>query len=50
MLPDQVEMKPVVNKATNEHLSISILNDGMIEIKRTRAPEEKKENSKTIKD
>ena len=47
--PSQVEMKTVVNKATNEQLSVS-LNGWMIEIKRTRAPEEKKENSKTIKD
>ena len=41
---DQVEMKTVVNKATNEQLSVS-LNGWMIEIKRTRAPEEKKKNS-----
>ena len=47
--PDQVEMKTVVNKATNEQLSFSQLNRGMIEIKRTRAPEEKKKNSKTVR-
>ena len=41
---DQIEMKTVVNKTTNEQLSVS-LNDGMIEIKRTRATEEKKKNS-----
>ena len=48
--PDQVEMKTVVNKATNEQLSVSLNGWMMIEIKRTRAPKEKKENSKTIKD
>ena len=47
--PDQVEMKTIVNKATNEQLSIS-LNGRMIEIKRTRAPEEKKKIHKTVKD
>ena len=41
----QDEMKPVVNKATNEQLSISKLNNWIIEIKRTRAPKEKKKNS-----
>ena len=49
MKPDQVEMKTVLNKATNEQLSVS-LNDWMVEIKRTRAPKEKKKNSQTIKD
>ena len=48
--PDQVEMKTVVNKATNEQLSFSQPNRGMIEIKRTRAPEEKKKNSQNSKD
>ena len=44
--PSQDEMKTVVNKATNEQLSVSVsLNDKMVEIKRTRAPEEKKKNS-----
>ena len=47
--PGQDEMKTVVNKATNEQLSIS-QKGWTIEIKRTRAPEEKKKNSKTIKD
>ena len=42
--PSQVEMKTVVNKATNEQLSVS-LNGWMIEIKRTRTAEEKKKNS-----
>ena len=41
---EQIEMKTVVNKTTNEQLSVS-LSDGMIEIKRTRATEEKKKNS-----
>ena len=46
------EMKTVVNKATNEQLSISIskLNDWMIEIKRTRAAEEMKKNAQNSKD
>ena len=48
--PSQDEMKPVVNKATNEQLSFSQPNRGMIEIKRTRAPEEKKKNSQNSKD
>ena len=43
--PSQDEMKTVVNKATNEQLSVSRLNDGMVEIKRTQATEEKKKNS-----
>ena len=46
--PGQVEMETIVivNKATNEQLSVSQLNDGMmIEIKRTRAPKEKKKDS-----
>ena len=42
-------MKTVVNKATNEQLSVS-LNDKMVEIKRTRAPNEKKKNSQNNKD
>ena len=42
---EQDELKTVVNKATNEQLSVS-LNDGIVvEIKRTRAPMEKKKNS-----
>ena len=60
-MPSQVEMKTVVNKATNEQLSgsklyrmieqLSVLNYyRMIEIKRTRAPEEKKKNSQNSKD
>ena len=49
MKHDQVEMKTVVNKETNEQLSFSQPNRGMIEIKRTRAPEEKKKNSKTVR-
>ena len=49
--PDQVEMKPVVNKATNEQLSVvSRPNRGMIEVKRTRAPKEKKKYSQNNKD
>ena len=44
MKPVQVEMETVVNKATNEQLSVS-LNGWMIEIKRTRTAEEKKKNS-----
>ena len=47
--PDQVEMKTIVNKATNEQLSVS-LNGCMIEIKRTRAPKENKKNSQNSKD
>ena len=48
---DQVEMKPVVNKATNEQLSVvSQPNRGMIEIKRTRAPKEKMKNSQNSKE
>ena len=43
--PSQDEMETVVNKATNEQLSMSRLNDWTIEIKRTRAPKEKKKNS-----
>ena len=43
--PGQDEMKTVVNKATNEQLSVSQPNRGMIEIKRTRTAEEKKKNS-----
>ena len=47
--PGQVEMKTVVNKATNEQLSVSQLNDGMIEIKRTRAPKEKRKMHKSVR-
>ena len=52
MKPDQVEIKTVVivNKATNEQLSVSQTNGRMIEIKRTRAPKEKKKNSQNSKD
>ena len=45
--PGQVEMKTVVNKATNEQLSVT-LHEGWIvevEVKRTRSPKEKKKNS-----
>ena len=49
--PGQVEMKTVVNKATNEQLSVvSQPNRGMIEIKRTRALKEKKKDSQNSKD
>ena len=44
MKPDQVERETVVNKATNEQLSVSQPNGGMIEVKRTRTAEEKKKN------
>ena len=47
--PSQDEMKTVVNKATNEQLSVS-LNDKMVEIKRTRTAEKKKKNSQNSKD
>ena len=47
---DQVEMKTIVKKATNEQLSVSQPNGGMIVIKRTRAAEEKKKNSQSSKD
>ena len=43
--PSQDEMKPVLNKATNEQLSFYKPNRRMIGIKRTRAPKEKKKNS-----
>ena len=46
---EQIEMKTVVNKTTNEQLSVS-LNGWMIEVKRTRMAEETKKNSQNSKD
>ena len=49
--PSQDEMKPVLNKTTNEQLSISNSKPyPMIEINRTRTAEEKKKNSQNSKD